>query len=75
LAKLHRISPKNIGVEDFGKPSRFYNRQNATLGMISDAQSKAVDVESHKPVGKIPHIDQVLSFFGTPRPSRKIEEA
>ena len=39
--------------------------------MISDAQSKAVDVESHKPVGKIPHIDQVLSFFGDPQAQPK----
>ena len=31
--------------------------------MISDAQSKAVDIETHKSVGAIPHFGDMISFF------------
>jgi aminoglycoside phosphotransferase (APT) family kinase protein len=71
LAKLHRINPKDVVLENYGKSSGFYNRQIATLGMISDAQSKAVDIETHKVVGKIPHIDQMLAFFRDPKTQPK----
>ena len=31
--------------------------------MISESQAQAVDIESKKPVGKIPHFDDMMSFF------------
>jgi len=68
LAKLHRINPKDIGLEGFGKPTGFYNRQIATFSTIGDAQAKAVDVETHKPVGPIPHFDEMLKFFKEEQP-------
>lgn len=67
LAKLHRINPKDVGLETFGKPSGFYDRQIKTFATISEAQSKAVDVETKEPVGKIPHIEEILAFFSDPK--------
>ncbi|KAI9813076.1 MAG: hypothetical protein M1827_004296 [Pycnora praestabilis] len=67
LAKLHRIDPKSVGLETFGKPLGFYNRQIATFQTISEAQSKAVDIETNVPVGKIPHFDDFLDFFKDPK--------
>lgn len=71
LAKLHRIVPKDVGLENFGKPTGFYNRQIRTFTAIGDAQSKAVDVETKKPVGKLPHWEKMLAFFSNPKTQPK----
>jgi aminoglycoside phosphotransferase (APT) family kinase protein len=71
LAKLHRINPKDVGLETFGKATGFYNRQITTFGTISDAQSKAVDIETNEAVGKISHIDEMLAFFKDPKTQPK----
>jgi len=67
LAKFHRVDPKSVGLENYGKSSGFYNRQLATFATISEAQAKAVDVETKVPVGKIPHYDDMVAFFGDPK--------
>ncbi|KAF2498390.1 APH-domain-containing protein [Lophium mytilinum] len=67
LAKFHSVPPKSVGLESFGKPSGFYNRQIATFKTISDAQAKAVDVDTKIPVGKIPHQDAIVAFFSDPK--------
>lgn len=63
LAKLHTLSPTSVGLTNFGKCSGFYDRQIKTLGTISMSQANAVDVETQKSVGKIPHFDDMVSFF------------
>ncbi|TVY82733.1 Acyl-CoA dehydrogenase family member [Lachnellula suecica] len=63
LAKFHRIVSKDVGLEDFGKPSGFYDRQIKTFSTISKAQAEVRDVETKEPVGQIPHIDEILGFF------------
>lgn len=35
--------------------------------MISESQAQALDVESKLPVGKIPHFDDMVSFFKNPK--------
>jgi aminoglycoside phosphotransferase (APT) family kinase protein len=50
-------------MENYGKPSGFYNRQIATFNTISKSQAAAVDKESGVPVGKIPHQDDMVTFF------------
>jgi aminoglycoside phosphotransferase (APT) family kinase protein len=57
------VSPSSVSLSDFGKTSGFYNRQLKTFGTISLAQSRAVDVDTKIPVGKIPHFDDMVSFF------------
>ncbi|OQN97688.1 hypothetical protein B0A48_16008 [Cryoendolithus antarcticus] len=63
LAKFHRVVPKSVGLESFGKPSGFYNRQIATFATISQAQAQAKDKESGEPVGDIPHFGEMTKFF------------
>jgi len=63
LAKLHRINPKDVRLEDYGKPSGFYDRQIKTFSAISKAQAAAVDVDTKVPVGQIPHVEEMLAFF------------
>ncbi|KAL5364745.1 kinase-like domain-containing protein [Aspergillus floccosus] len=63
LAKFHRVVPRDVGLESFGKPSGFYDRQIATFKTISQAQAQAVDVESKEPVGDLPHFADMVRFF------------
>jgi aminoglycoside phosphotransferase (APT) family kinase protein len=63
LAKLHRINPKDVGLEDFGRASGFYDRQIKTFSIISKAQGEVKDVDTKEPVGQIPHGDEMLAYF------------
>lgn len=67
LAKLHRINSKEVGLESFGKPTGFYKRQIATFTTIHEAQSQAVDVDTHEAVGEIPRVHDMLRFFSNPK--------
>ncbi|KAK4695197.1 hypothetical protein P7C71_g2508, partial [Lecanoromycetidae sp. Uapishka_2] len=67
LAKLHRVVPNSVGLANFGKQSGFYNRQIKTFSAISSSQAQAVDVETHQPVGKIPHYDDTVEFLRDPQ--------
>ena len=62
---------KDVGMEDYGKPSGFYNRQISTFNTISKAQAEAVDKDTKVPVGKIPHQDDLVAFFGDPKTQPK----
>ena len=64
LAKFHRVSPKSVGLERFGRANGFYNRQLKTFATISEAQAQAVDVDTKIPVGQIPYYDDMVRFFG-----------
>ncbi|KAJ5893282.1 hypothetical protein N7495_004973 [Penicillium taxi] len=63
LAKFHRIVPASVGLEQFGKPQGYYDRQIATFRTISRAQAQVVDVDSQEPVGELPHFDSMVQFF------------
>jgi aminoglycoside phosphotransferase (APT) family kinase protein len=65
LAKFHRVRPDTVGMADFGRPDNFYNRQLKTFATISVAQAETTDVETGEAVGKIPHYDDMVGFFGT----------
>lgn len=66
LAKFHSVSPKSVNMTDFGRPNNFYNRQLKTFATLSVAQAETKDVETGKPVGKIPHYDEMVEFFQDP---------
>lgn len=66
LAKFHRIPPSSVNLSTYGKPTNFYTRQIATFNTISLAQASTRDIETHLPVGKIPHQDEMVSFFSDP---------
>lgn len=63
LAKLHRIDPRSVGLENFGKPSGFYTRQVTTWRSICDAQAAVRDVETREAVGPLPHFPELMQFF------------
>lgn len=63
LAKFHRVKPSSVGLETYGKHSGFYNRQLMTFATISTVQSEVKDKDTGKPVGKIPHFDDMVAFF------------
>ncbi|KAF9889478.1 hypothetical protein FE257_007381 [Aspergillus nanangensis] len=71
LAKFHKVIPSKVGLETFGKPTGFYDRQIATFTTISKAQASAVDVESKEPVGDLPHFGEMVQFFSNKATSPK----
>ncbi|KAL2199547.1 kinase-like domain-containing protein [Corynascus similis CBS 632.67] len=67
LAKLHRIDPRSVGLENFGKPTGFYTRQVATWRSVCDAQAAVRDVETREAVGQLPHFADLMAFFADER--------
>ena len=57
------MKPKDVGLESFGKPTGFYDRQIKTWTTICKAQAETVDVDTKEPVGQIPHIEEILGYF------------
>ncbi|KAI9895043.1 MAG: hypothetical protein M1814_000268 [Vezdaea aestivalis] len=75
LAALHSVSPSGISLSSYGKSHSFYARQISTIHAISTSQSNTVSVSTGLPVGPIPHITDLLSFFSTSRPSTPKDRA
>lgn len=71
LAKLHRLDPRAIGLETYGKPAGFYDRQIKTFKGLAAAQAVVKDVESGELVGEVPRMEELVRFFsdkkGQPR--------
>jgi aminoglycoside phosphotransferase (APT) family kinase protein len=65
LGKLHRLNPKEIGLESYGKPSGFYDRQVKTFTALGDAQSKVKDIETAEAVGEVPRMKELVQFFSS----------
>jgi len=63
LAKLHQVDMKAVGLEKFGKPSGFYDRQIATFSTLAEKQGETVDIESKDAIGPIPHGANFVNFF------------
>lgn len=64
LAKLHRIQPKDIGLENFGRPNGFYKRQIRTFSSLAKSQAESKDKDTGEEVGQLPHFDETMDFFG-----------
>ncbi|KAK3118001.1 hypothetical protein LTR53_000037 [Teratosphaeriaceae sp. CCFEE 6253] len=69
LGKLHRIDPATVGLETFGRPSGFYNRQLRTFGRLAESQAAATDADSGEAVGQLPHFPDFLAFFARDQPA------
>lgn len=67
LARFHRVDPKTVGLENFGRSVGFYGRQLETFRRVSEAQAQAADVETKEVVGKLPHFDEMVAFFSDPK--------
>lgn len=68
LGKLHRLQYRNIGLESFGRPSGFYNRQLKTFGRLAESQAAARDKDTNEAVGQLPHFQDFISFFSKNQP-------
>lgn len=71
LGRLHRVDPQAVGLEGFGRPSEFYNRQIRTLSAVSASQAQATNVRMKQKVGQIPHFDEMVAFFSNPKTQPK----
>ncbi|KAF2836585.1 APH-domain-containing protein [Patellaria atrata CBS 101060] len=71
LAKFHRVVPKEVDLENFGRHSGFYNRQLKTFATLSAAQAETKDVDTGEAVGSIPHYDEMVAFFKDPKTQPK----
>ncbi|KAK1220365.1 hypothetical protein PQX77_016856 [Marasmius sp. AFHP31] len=63
LSRLSSVNPNTIGLSKFGPSSDYFPRQIKSFARISEAQSKAVDVETGKAVGPIPHYDAMVRWY------------
>lgn len=63
LALLHSLNPDEIGLESFASRKPYFPRQIRSLSEVSIAQSKAVDVETKKPTGEIPHFRDLIAWY------------
>ncbi|KAI8957228.1 acyl-CoA dehydrogenase family member 11 [Daldinia sp. FL1419] len=64
LAALHTVDPDSVGLSAFGKKGGFYARQLDTWRQICGIQAATKDVETGVPVGEIPHMQELVAFFG-----------
>ncbi|EFX04126.1 phosphotransferase enzyme family protein [Grosmannia clavigera kw1407] len=67
LARLHRVDPRQVGLETYGRPTGFYARQIATWSAICSAQAAARDLDTDRPVGQLPFFDHIVAFFADKR--------
>ncbi|KAJ6446182.1 acyl-CoA dehydrogenase family member 11 [Purpureocillium lavendulum] len=63
LARFHAVDYRAVGLEKFGKPAGFYNRQTQTWGTISAHQEVVRDVDTDEQVGRMPHFEDLIGFF------------
>jgi hypothetical protein len=63
LTNLGAVVPADVGLSDFGPTTDYFPRQIKSLTRISLAQSEVADVETKKPVGKIPYYDKLISWY------------
>ncbi|KAJ6016816.1 hypothetical protein N7451_000195 [Penicillium sp. IBT 35674x] len=63
LAKLHNVNIDVLGLDSFGHRSGFYRRQLQALQKSEKSQRAVVDVNTHRPVGKVPGVEEMIQFF------------
>jgi aminoglycoside phosphotransferase (APT) family kinase protein len=62
------VDVRDVGLDRFGRPSGFYDRQLTTLTDLIRLQGAAMDVETGKVVGEIPGLNEILRFLRTTQP-------
>ncbi|KAL4910576.1 hypothetical protein BDW74DRAFT_352 [Aspergillus multicolor] len=66
LVNLHTLSYEALRLGDLGKHSGFYARQIKTFTSLSRHQATTTDAESGIPIGPLPHLEDMASFFADP---------
>ncbi|KAJ1305957.1 hypothetical protein OPQ81_010673 [Rhizoctonia solani] len=63
LAALSSLVPSEVGLENFGPRTPYFPRQIKSLSKVSQAQAKAIDLETKQPVGPIPDYHQMITWY------------
>lgn len=71
LAALASVNPFDIGLGNFGPTTDYFPRQIRSLTRVSEAQAQAVDVDSGKPTGEIPHYHELVAWYKNNLPDEK----
>ncbi|KAL4961521.1 phosphotransferase family protein [Aspergillus stella-maris] len=66
LINLHTLSYTPLGLKSLGKESNFYTRQLRTFTLLSRHQAKTLDIETNNPIGSLPYLEEMASFFMNP---------
>ncbi len=72
LAKFYHIDFEAIGLHNFGRAGDYYQRQLKTWKTIHDAQAQVKDVDTGIPVGPMPHVNEMVTFFAQNLPKDRI---
>ncbi|KAI8320320.1 APH-domain-containing protein [Martensiomyces pterosporus] len=64
LAKLHKVDYRKVGLEGYGRPSGYYDRQMRSLTRVAEAQAAAED-KSGKKVGGLHRFDELKQWCAT----------
>lgn len=71
LAALASLDPADIGLANFGPSTNYFPRQIKSLTRVSEVQAQAVDVDTGKPIGKIPFFDGLVDWYQKHLPDEK----
>lgn len=71
LAALASVNPFDIGLGSFGPSTDYFPRQIKSLTRVSEAQAQAVDVDTGKPTGQIPHYAELVPWYKSNLPDEK----
>lgn len=63
IAKLHSVNIDEAGLGNYGRRSGFYERQIRTWEESEKAQGAVLDVDTRKPVGPVPGVNEMIQFF------------
>jgi aminoglycoside phosphotransferase (APT) family kinase protein len=63
LGSLSSLSPKELGLENFGSPNAYFPRQIKSLTRVSLAQSTVMDIETTKPIGNVPAFEELMRWY------------
>lgn len=73
LAALGSVSPRDVGLSDFGPQTDYFPRQIKSLSRVSSVQAATVDVDTGKPIGNIPFFDEMMTWYKKNVPDEKGE--
>ncbi len=71
LATLALLSPAELGLSSFASNSPYFPRQIKSLTAVSEAQARAVDVETGKPTGEIPRFAEMVAWYKANLPDER----
>ena len=63
LGALSSLDPKDLGLENFGSHKPYFPRQIKALSKVTRAQAAVKDIDTGKPVGKIPGWDELIAWY------------